>query len=126
MGKKTQICCISFIWLVVMWHFYTQNGGNGCFVLAVSFASVAGIKKTLGHRTWPNLFATWSVINFPNSSIVQSFCEQKIENYLVPFKVSRYFINKVEVTNPKDVYLPRNITNNVCVQFLAGHHFFCL
>ena len=65
------------------------------------------------------------LIDHKISSIVWSFYEQNIEN-LVPFQVSWQFINKVEITNPKDVYLPRIITNNVCGLFSAGRQFFCL
>ena len=33
-------------------------------------------------------------------------------------------MKEIEITNPKDVYLPRNITNNnMRALFSAGHHF---
>ena len=45
----------------------------------------AGVEMTLSRPTWPNVFATWSVKLFPISNFVWSFCEEKIQNYLVPF-----------------------------------------
>ena len=85
--------------------------------------ALTGVEITLQDRAWPNMFCTGSVINFLNSHFVRSFCEQKFENYLVPFYVSRY--NEVEIVNSEDVYLPLNITNNnVSALFSAGRHFF--
>ena len=52
------------------------------------------------------------------------FKNKKLKIILVHFKILRSFINEVEITNPKDIYLPRNISNNnVCVLFSVGHHF---
>ena len=74
-----------------------------------------GVEITLGHSAWPNIFATWSVIDFPNFKlcpVIMWTKNWKLFTFFLDFKV---FINKVEITNPKDVYLPRNITNyNLC------------
>ena len=64
---------------------------------------------------------------FSQFQALSSHFVKKIENYLVPFWVSRSYMNKVEIMNKKDVYLPHNTSNNnVCALFLAGHHFFCM
>ena len=66
----------------------------------------------LGHQTWPNLFATWSIINFPNFKLCQVILWRKNRKLFSSPLGFKELINEVKITNPKDVYLPHDITNN--------------
>ena len=46
------------------------------------------VEITLNHRAWLNVFATWSVVNVPNSRFIWSFCQQKIEIIYFLFNLS--------------------------------------
>ena len=79
----------------------------------------SGVEITLGHRTWPNVFATWLVINFPNFKLCSIiFVNKKIENYLFSFLYFKVIYQSSRNNKPEDVYLPRNIFNNhACALF---------
>ena len=78
----------------------------------------------LGHRAWLNVFATWSVINFTNFKLYPVILGTKNQKLFTSFLGYKVIFNEVEIANPKDVYLPRNITNdNVCALFSAGLYF---
>ena len=108
--KNTNWTIVLNIWLVFLFMCW-QN--ICCFQVWGKIRTEQGVIETeveitLGYRTWPNIFATWSVIKFPNFKLSSVIKWSK--NW--GFKV---FINEVEITNPKDVYLPHNTTNyNVC------------
>ena len=56
-----------------------------------------------------------TVIDFPNFKLCPVIMWTKNWKLFTSFLGFKVFINKVEITNSEDVYLPRNITNyNVC------------
>ena len=57
-----------------------------------------GVEITLGQRTWPNIFATWSVINFPNLKLCPVIMWTKNWKSFSSFLAFKVFINKVEIT----------------------------
>ena len=55
------------------------------------------------------------------------FVNKQFKSIQFRFRFQGFFINEIEIMNPNDIYLPHSIANNnMCAQFLAGPHFFCL
>ena len=55
--KQNIVACSHCLKYNIFYHFTSET-------MLVKIAT--GVEITLGHRTWPILFATWLVINFPN------------------------------------------------------------
>ena len=45
----------------------------------------SGVGITLGHRTWPNVFTAWSVINFPNFELFPVILRTKYRKLFTSF-----------------------------------------
>ena len=83
-----------------------------------------GIEVVLVHRTWPSIFATWSVINFPKFKFCPLILWTKNWKLFTSFLGFKVIYHEVEKMNPKDVYLPCIISNNnLCALLSAGQHF---
>ena len=99
--------------LVVNYKSWPVKLNPADFLQKYLMKSTTGVEMRIGHQIWPKVFATWLVINFQISNLVQSFCEKnwKLCSSFWGFKVIYQWSRN---NKPKDVYLPLSVTNNVC------------
>ena len=69
----------------------------------------SGVKITLGHRTWPGIFTTWSVINFSNFKLCPVILWRKSWKLFSSFLGFQVIYQRSKNNKLKDVYLPCNL-----------------
>ena len=85
---------------------------------------ISGVEIIFGHQTWPNVFATSLVINFPNFKLCSvTLCTRKwklFSSFLGLVVVYQRSKNKEPKRYWQKKPVPCNITINVCALFSAG------
>ena len=74
----------------------------------------------LSYWTWLNVFVTWLVINLSNFKLCPVIFVKKDWKLFSSYLGFKVIYQQSRVNEPKDIYLPRNISNNhVCALFSA-------